>query len=883
MGRWVDRAVLRIRSLVRGTEVDRALQREIKDHLEEQIAENRAAGMGDAEARAAALRSFGSVVKTEEECRDTRRVSFFQNLARDLRYSFRLLVRQPLFLCAAALSIGAATAANASIFTLVNELLLSPPSARRPEQLAFIRVKTGSHVSYPQWKELEQRAALAGLAGYQTEIEVNWTGPDRSLSIMPLAVTANFFEVVGVPVAAGRGFTAEEAQAEKHPEVVVISDWFWRNRLNADPAAIGRVLIFNGRPHTIIGILPSSLRAVPGFGISPEVYLPLSAELMPGISQRRSAAVQLIGRLHEGQTLAQGRAAMEAAVLNIDQARGSKELGGIDRFTSVDGLGFDFKTVAMFFVVLSVAVGLVLAIACANVAGLLLSRATARRREVAVRAALGASRTRLVQQFLTESFWIALLGTAVGVGLSQLLIRLLSRIQLPLPVPIQIHTSINPRLLLLSLVILVLTTVLCGLMPALQATRPTLVPALKQDEPRYGYRRWTPRGLLVVGQVTVAMVLLLTAFLFLRNLARARDLNPGFDTTHTLVAQVSFVEGRYTPEARAALLANAVERLTALPGVATATYSHGVPLTLRSGMTTGADLRRSDRPEPFNALYQANFVGPQYFATMGIRLIRGREFQPSDRPGSPAVAIINEEFARRHFPGADPIGLQLFLPGALNQSYPVEIVGIVENGKHRSIGENQQAAIYETFLQRANRGRFVHVLVRAEGSPETVAKDVEQTLLSLDPTAAVQVEPMRTALAFAFLPSQFGAALLGILGLIGLVLAMVGLYATIAYSVARRTAEIGIRMALGASRRAVWRLVVGDAALLAGIGIVIGLVIAAFVTQPLGMFLVAGLSSADPVSFAGTAILLFAISLAAAASPAGRAMRIDPVTALRRE
>jgi putative ABC transport system permease protein len=867
MRRWFDRFLLRVRSLVRGSDVDRALQREIQDHLEEQIAENRA---------------FGPVARIEEECRDTRRVSFFQNVGRDLRYSLRLLVRQPLFLCAAALSIGVATAANASIFTLVNELLLSPPSARHPEQLAYIRMKTGSHVSYPQWKELEQSGTLAGLAGYQIEIEVNWIGPDRSVSLIPLIVTANFFEVVGVPVAIGRGFTAAEAQAEGHPDVVVISNTFWRNRLNSDPAAVGRVLTFNGRAYTIVGILSPEVRAVPGFGIAPEAYLPLSPELMPSIDARRSAAVELIGRLHEGQTLAQGRAAMDAAAQHIDDARGSQELGGINRFNAVYGLGSDFKTIGAFFLVLSIAVGLVLAIACANVAGLLLSRATARRREVAVRAALGASRLRLVQQFLTESFWIALFGTAIGIALSQVLIRLLSEIHLPLPIPLEIRGNLNLRLMVLSLIVLILTTVFCGLTPALQATRPTLVPALKQDEPRIGHRRWTLRAFLVIGQVTVAMVLLLTAFLFLRNLSRARNVDPGFEVEHTVVAQVSFVEGRYTADTRAAFLADALERLRTQPGITSATYAQGVPLTIRSGATTGADIRRSDRPEPFYALYQSNFVGPDYFTTMGIRIIEGREFLPSDRPGSPAVAVIDEEFAHRHFQNTDPVGKSLFLPGP-GSSYPVEIVGVVANSKHRSIGESQQTAIYESFLQRGNRRRFVHVIVRTPEPPAAVAKNVERVLAALDPTAAVEVIPMRTALAFAFLPSQFGAAVLGVLGVIGLVLAMIGLYATIAYSVARRTSEIGIRMALGASKQAVMRMILSDASVIAGIGIVLGLGIAAFVTQPLGMFLVAGLSAADPVSFVGTAVLLFAISLAAAASPARRAVRIDPVSALRRE
>ena len=298
-------------------------------------------------------------------------------------------------------------------------------------------------------------------------------------------------------------------------------------------------------------------------------------------------------------------------------------------------------------------------------------------------------------------------------------------------------------------------------------------------------------------------------------------------------------------------------------------------------MTTGAELRRDDRPEPFLARYQVNLVGPEYFATLGIERLSGREFLQSDRRGSTVVAVINELFARRHFPGENPVGKRLLLPGA-NESYPAEIVGVVANSKHRTIGEDPQEAVYEPFLQRGNRGRLVHVLVRA-ADPATIRKDVERLLLSLDASAAVDVTLMTDALAFAFLPSRFGAGLLGALGAIGLVLAMVGLYATIAYSVSRRTAELGVRMALGASARSVLRLILGDAALLAGAGIAIGVGAAWFVTQPLSAFLVEGLSAGDPVTFAVTAGILFAVSLGAAAGPALRATRIDPVRALRRE
>jgi predicted permease len=882
MWRWSERASLRLRSLLRGTRVDQALRREIQAHINEQVAENIARGMNPDDARSAALRAFGSAARVADECRDMRRVALVENLGRDIRYTIRTLARQPLLLLAATLSIGAATAASGVVFTLVNELLLSPPTSHRPDRLGYIRLSNGSHVSYSQWRELDASGAIAGLAGYQIEAEVNWTGPDRSISLTPLLVTANFFDVVGVPVAIGRAFTAEEARPDRGPALVVISHGFWQSRLAGDAAAVGRLLTFNGRHYTVVGILPARLHTVPGFGVAPEVYLPLGRAVMPDLDIRQAAAVQLIGRLRDDQTHEQGRAALQTVVQRLNRERGTKEFGDVQRFAPAEGLGSSFSEIGLFFAVLAVAVGLVLAIACANVAGLLLSRASARRREVGVRAALGASRGRLIQQFLVEAFWIALLGTVAGLLISHAIMLLVSRVRLPLPIPIALNPAIDGRMALLALVLLILTTVFCGLTPALHVTRDSLVPSLKQDEPRYGIRRVTLRRLLVVGQVAIALVLLLTALLFLRNLTRAQDLNPGFDTARTYVAQVSFVEGRHTPETRAAWLADAVERLGALPGVANASYSHGVPLMMRSGMTTGTELRRTDRPEAFHAQYHVNLVGPEYFSTMGIDLVGGREFSPADRRGSQVVAILNEEFARRHFPGENPIGRHLLLPGA-GESYPAEIVGIVGNGKYRTIGEDQQAAIYEPFLQRGNRNRFVHVLVRARQPSEQMRQDIERLLSSLDPSAAVDVIPMRNALAFAFLPSQIGAVILGALGAVGLVLAMVGLYATIAYSVSRRIAEIGVRMALGASELRVLRMVLGDAALLAGIGIAVGLGLAFLVTQPLGAFLVAGLSAADPITFVSTALLLFAVSLFAAASPARRAMRVDPVTALRHE
>ena len=881
MRRWMDRTRLRVRSLFRSEATDAALRRELQTHLEEQIAENIGAGMSPADARLAALRTFGPVAQIEEECRDTRRVAVIHNLAQDLRYTLRSLRQQPMLVLAATLSIAAAVGANTTIFNLASELLLAAPTTRRPDRLVYIRMGNGSHVSYRQWQDLRQSGALAELAGYQIEVEANWRGPERSVSIAPLMVTANFFDVLGVPVALGRGFTAAEAAAERTPRVAVISHGFWDKRLARDPAVVGSTLVLNGESYTVLGVLPETLRAFPGYGIAPEIYLPVSPALMPGMTDIRDATVQLVGRLHDGQTIGQGRAALSVAAERLAPVYG-KSFAHVQQFSPVGGFAQlrEFKQLGAFFVVLLVAVGLVLAVACANVAGLLLARGTVRRREIAIRVALGASRARLVQQLLTEGLWLALFGTVCGLLLMAAMTDLLAHVSLPVPLPIELRATFDTRFFLYSVLLLLLTTIFCGLAPALQATRPSLVPALKQDEPRYTHRRWTLRAVLVVGQVAVALVLLLTALLFARNLAKAKTADPGFDVARTVVAQVSFVEGRYTRESRAAFLDSAVRRLRGVAGIEHVAYTADIPLTMHSGMTTGTELRIAEQGGEFHVRYEVNRVGPDYFAAMGIVLERGREFRAADGPGAPVVAIVNHEFARRYLANTDPIGKHLMLPGR-DTSYPAEIVGIVANSKHRTIGEEQQPAIYEAFLQRANRSRFVQLVMRTSADAAGSTREVQRLLSEMDPSAAIDVQTMRSTLAFAFMPSQIGAALLGTLGALGLTLAMVGLFAVVSYSVSRRTAEIGIRMALGASRRAVLRLVLGDAALLAGGGIVIGLALAALITRPLAMFLVAGLSASDPGSFGATALLLGVVSLAAAWSPARRALRIDPAAALR--
>ena len=535
------------------------------------------------------------------------------------------------------------------------------------------------------------------------------------------------------------------------------------------------------------------------------------------------------------------------------------------------------KAVGGFFALLGLVSLMVLLIACANVAGLLIARGTRRRQEIAIRLAIGGTRSRLIQQFLVEGFWLALIGTVAGTLLSVAFMKLVNGLSLPIPMPIELHLGLDLTVFAAAVALVFLSIVLCGVLPALSATRLSLVPALKREEPFYANRRFSARGVLLTGQVTVSTVLLVTAFLFLRNLTRTQVTDPGFEVNRAVFAQLGFVRGQPGAD-HMAVLQRAVERVAALPEVEAAAFANAVPLTISGGSTNGRSARINEGAESRLMQFARSDVGPGYFGTLNVRLLDGREFSASDVQGTPPVAIINEEFRRRYFDGRNPVGSRLQFD---RDSVAYEIVGVVANGKHVTLGEEQRAAMYLPVLQSAEALELGFVLARTRGEPSIVGRPIREALVDLDRSVSVQVEPMQSALRFALLPSRIGAAVLGTLGFLGLVLAAFGLYALVSYNVSRRVSEIAIRTALGATRGGILRLVVRDAAMLVGGGVILGLAVAAFVTAPLATFLADGLSSKDPLSFAATLVAFLVVSVLASWLPARQAAKVSPVVAMR--
>ena len=860
----------RLLYLFRRSRFDAELDDEMRFHLETRAAELESDGLAPAAARAQARREFGSSARSSEESRSAWQLRWLEDLAADLRYAARSFRRNPAFAATAIVCLALGIGVNTVIFSIATEVLFSRPSVADPPTLLSVRVGGNSSVPLDLFRFLRDARILDGVAGEQEEKQVNWRDGDVTSRLFPVVVTDNFFAVTGIPVALGRPLHPGETGA------VVLSYGLWQRRFGGDPRAVGRTMRLDGRLYTIAGVLPHDHRTVTGFGFAPDLYIPVSDE---------KTYVALIARLPQGMTRAIAAARLLSTLRQFDgdapdpRHRWARDIrvtpmAGIDRLRADSQL----LTVAAFFAMLLVVVGLVLLIACANVASLLLARASSQQHEIAVRLSIGAGRGRLIRQLLAESLLLASCGTAAGLALNLALTTAISRIRMVLPLPFEFHIRPDERLLAYSVALAMICCLAAGLVPALKATRTSAGAALKRGEHQVS-GRWTLSNALVVGQLAVSIVLLSAGLLFVRNLVQATTSSPGFDLQHTLWASMRLVPEQYTnPEKMRALADRALEQLRRLPGVDSASIARVVPLN--NNMSMGVPVRSDISPDSQRLFFRYNSVGPDYFRVMQIPILRGREFLPSDRRGSTPVAILNENMARRLFGRIDPIGHTVKWDARLERS--VQIVGVARNSKYFSLGEENMSAYYAPFAQ-SDMSDTLDFLVRAAGPPQPLAAPVDALLGRLDATAGIETKPMSQALVFALLPSRFGAAILGSVGILGLALAAIGLYGVLLYSVTRRIREIGLRMALGATSRDVLRLVLRQGLSLAAAGIAIGTALAVFAVRPLAAFLTPEVRPTDPSTFVVVAALLLGVAVAATVSPAIRALRVDPLTALRYE
>jgi predicted permease len=869
---WAKELWNRLRHLGRRGDFDADLSEEIRIHLEMRADELEAEGLSRKDAQLRARREFGPAARAQEDSRRAWRFQWFEDLLSDLRYAGRAFLRSPGFAAAGIFSLALGTGANTTMFTLTNQILINRPSAANPERIVTMRIGGRSHAEQKEFRIVRDSGMFDGVAGMREEAEVNWRIGSETRRLKVVRVTDNFFDVTGTPVLLGRGIATGETNA------VVLHHTFWKGSLNGDPEAVGKTLVLDGHPFTIAGVLPQDHHTLVGFGFAPELYVPVTDE---------RELVKLVVRLPQGMSPPQALERLKAVCARIDQiypppGEPRARYAAVDEVTGTGWLrSRKMMPFIAFFAMLMVVAGLVLLVACANVASLHLARAVSRRQELSVRLALGAGRGRVIRQLLAESLLMAGLGTAAGLGLTILLTGLLDGLPIPLPIPVRLSLQPDWPLFGYSLVVAVGAALVSGVMPAFAATRSGVAGGLKSEERSVGGGAWSLRNVVVAAQLAVTAVLLVTGLLFLRNLAQASTMNPGFDADHTIWATLRLVPERYpTRERIAAVTDRVLDAVRSEPGVTSAAVAEVIPLN--DGRTIGTTMRTDldAQGQPIRA--QMNVVSPGYFRTMGIALLDGRDFNTSDRQTSEDVVILNVNMARRLFHERSPLGHTISWNLERGQTV-LRVVGVVQGSKFQTLGEDEQPAMYQPLEQRGSGSATIHVLARTDRAPEAVAHEIRGMLLQLDETAAVESRPMKSALAFAFLPSRAGAALLGSMGGLGLLLASLGLYGVLAYAVSRRVREIGLRMALGATPGTVLRMILRQSLLLICIGAGAGLLVALLVTQPLSMFLVPGLSPTDAVSYAAVAVLLTVLGAAASAGPALRAVRIDPATALRYE
>jgi predicted permease len=807
-------------------------------------------------------------------------------LRQEFAYSLRRLSRAPGLVIAVIVSIGLGVAANATIFSMVSRFVLKPPPVGDPGTLMTLHTthdgdRCCNQFPWPVYTDVRDQAkSFSGVAAYFELLPASIGGAGEPERVWGQSATANYFDVAQIPMALGRGFAADE---EKQP-VIVLGYRLWARRFGADAGIVGKTITLSGKRFTVVGVAPPAFHGL-DLILDSQFWIPLGqveqfAPSLPDRNLRDQHWLAVIGRLRPGVTREQAGVELQTLARNFAAAYPATDKGNGFRFEQAGSLPpRDRETVLLFLGALSVVVLLVLGIACANVSNLLLAQAAARQREMAIRLSLGAGRVQLLRQMLMESTVLALGGGVVGTLLAWWGTSALGAFHVPAPVPLDLSLSVDWRVLLYTLALSLGAGVLFGLIPAWMASRPMLAGALKGEDAlaRPG-RRITLRNILVVAQIAMSIVLLCATGLFLRSLQVATGIDIGFRGHGVLLVSVDPRVHGYTAEQTNRFLEQLREQVAATPGVTSVAVTDSAPLT-GGNRSDGfvAEGRPSSKELPITDEFMAT---AGYFKTLGIPRIAGRDFGHESATG-PKVAIVNEEFARQMFGAGNPIGERVSGGGAT-----YEIVGVVGNIKSRTLGEETRPVLFRSLEQNTGSDpSFLGytLMVRTANDPAAMTRAVRQAIHRLDPAMAVYntetiEEHLRSAL---FLPRLAGT-LFGVFGSIGLILAAVGLYGVMSYSVSRRTREIGIRIALGAQLGAVQRLVVRQGMVLTLAALALGLPAAWIAARFCASFLY-GLRAHDPLTFAIAPAFLVAVALMACAIPARRAARVDPQAALRCE
>jgi len=801
------------------------------------------------------------------------------------KYALHTLVQRPLFTITAVASIALGIGANATIFSVLNAMLLrTPPGVGEADRVVELgRTSDGDGFDTFTYRELlEMQGAagpLASIAGYRT-VPLSLSAGAEGERVLGFATSAEYFDVLGTTPVLGRFFAPDETSAPGSAPVAVLTHEFWQRRLGSDPQVIGRTVLLNRRAFTVVGVTAAEFRGHMAM-VRPDVFIPLTMMpvAQPGFSameQENASWLQAIARLEAGATVEQANASLASLFSAFRERNPEFYRARGARAVQLMSVPAATRTVVTAFMgVLMALVGLILLVACANVAGMLLARAAAREREIAIRLALGAGRRRLIVQLLAESWLLFAIGGAGGVLMATWCAEALGGMRVPSPIPIHFDFHADARVLLFGMVAELATGTLFGLAPALQATAPALVPALRNEVRRQGSAGGRLRRVFVIGQVALTVMLLLSAGLFVRAMQRASQVDDGIDGRGVSVIGYDLSIDGYDEERGTLFHRQLAARLQAEPGVSAVGFATDLPLDLNHNGTTVVPEGWSTDPDAEGLGTGFAHVNGGYFDALQIPLQRGRVFVEGDRRGEPVV-VVSGEFARVAWPGEDPLGRRVGVEGVDRI-----VVGVVAEVKNQYLMEGAQPMMYLPLEQ--DYTSEVSLLVRMEGSAGAAAELIARSMREADARlSTTPVQTLREINALGLLPQRIGAAVTMLFGVLALLLSSIGIYGVIAYMVAQRTREIGVRMALGADRAGVIRLVVGDGMRLALPGVVIGAVAGLGLGVLLRSFIL-GVAPADPAAVFGAPVLLLAAALIACWVPAARAVAVEPSQALRAE